>query len=114
MNLLTVGLSYNTVGAVLMCRQRRLFRSSVVWKGVQGGGRYQRSESRERQTQRSEGCLWHRQTKSLAKVVVVVVVKKNNDTTKVVTARYKVWTLVVGGDLTDLAKGLGGDSSNHP
>lgn len=78
-NLLTVGLSYNTVGAVLMCRQRRLFRSSVVWKGVQGGGRYQRSESRERQTQRSEGCLWHRQTKSLAKVVVVVV-KKNNDT----------------------------------
>lgn len=80
-NLLTVGLSYNTVGAVLMCRQRRLFRSSVVWKGVQGGGRYQRSESRERQTQRSEGCLWHRQTKSLAKVVVVVVVKKNNDTT---------------------------------
>lgn len=31
-----------------------------------------------------------------------------------VTVRYKVWTLVVGGDLTDLAKGLGGDSSNHP
>lgn len=57
MNLLTVGLSYNTVGAVLMCRQRRLFRSSVVWEGVRRGGRYERSESREREADAALGRL---------------------------------------------------------